>query len=410
MNIKLNVDNVRFYLNRSTVIAVLIAVAFPITALAGVGKVQFVIGNVTVVGTDGVARVLTKGADINTGDTIQTSDGRAQVRFIDGGYMSFQPDTEFKVEEYNFSGQADGTEKGIFRLVKGGLRAITGLIGKANKQAWRMNTPVATIGIRGTETLDEFKDGVLRVTVGDGAAYLENTFGDLILYQGQTGMVDGNSAPQYSAEEVKISAAGPRRGHTEKNEHQRNAQNDNDDIGDSDKKFSVADFREKDGVHQEVKDARDNKIDKIFLGGPIASLPQLSFLKAKAEYTATTSISFFSPGTSTALLYSNLKIDFEDYEAQFSIKSGKFAGGALDNKRISADTFATLNSATGAIIFPDATVNITGGGVGTLTGTSAQLNPANISQAAMTYTIGVPGGSETIGQVTPQVLTRVVEH
>ena len=179
-------------------LGLLLVMTLPMLAVAEVGKVQFVTGNVTAIDVNGTTRALTKGADIQNGDMIQTADGRAQVRFIDGGYMSFQPNTEFKVEDYHFSGQADGSEKGFFRLVKGSLRAITGLIGKSNKQAWRMNTPVATIGIRGTETLSEFKDGVLRVTVGDGAAYLENSQGSLILYQGQTGETDGKQPPQYS--------------------------------------------------------------------------------------------------------------------------------------------------------------------------------------------------------------------
>ena len=112
---QINVNQTAMYHRKTNILffnliaVALIATAFSTTVLAGVGKVQFAIGSVTAVGTDGVNRVLAKGADINNGDTIHTADGRAQVRFVDGGYISFQPNTEFKVEDYYFSGQADGT-------------------------------------------------------------------------------------------------------------------------------------------------------------------------------------------------------------------------------------------------------------------------------------------------------------
>ena len=182
-----------------------------------------------------------------------------------------RPNTEFKVEDYHFSGQADGSEKGFFKLVKGSLRAITGLIGKSNKQAWRMNTPVATIGIRGTETLSEFKDGVLRVTVGDGAAYLENSQGSLILYQGQTGETDGKQPPQYSAQEVKISAAAPRKAGVGSTEHQKDASTSVDEIDsntkvaaiEKDRYFSVTDTKVDKNNGSDASDTSDDIIKAI---------------------------------------------------------------------------------------------------------------------------------------------------
>jgi len=72
-------------------LGLLLVMTLPMLAVAEVGKVQFVTGNVTAIDVNGTTRALTKGADIQNGDMIQTADGRAQVRFIDGGYMSFQP-------------------------------------------------------------------------------------------------------------------------------------------------------------------------------------------------------------------------------------------------------------------------------------------------------------------------------
>ena len=407
-------------------LGLLLVMTLPMLAVAEVGKVQFVTGNVTAIDVNGTTRALTKGADIQNGDMIQTADGRAQVRFIDGGYMSFQPNTEFKVEDYHFSGQADGSEKGFFKLVKGSLRAITGLIGKSNKQAWRMNTPVATIGIRGTETLSEFKDGVLRVTVGDGAAYLENSQGSLILYQGQTGETDGKQPPQYSAQEVKISAAAPRKAGVGSTEHQKDASTSVDEIDsntkvaaiEKDRYFSVTDTKVDKNNGSDASDTSDDIIKAIpavilvaldknssslFEGG-LANLPQLHTLRAKAEYSATTPISFLGGLVpSNANLTSTLKINFSNYKAEFDVQSDKFVGGLLDNRKISAEIKATLNSSTGAIPFTSAPLKTTGPGAnGLLTVNSAQLDPTNLSLANMSYTLqeGVTGDSAIISNQT----------
>lgn len=199
-----------FRLTRKTLLLAFVSACYPLAGLAAVaGKVEFSIGNAVAISADGRSRPLAKGEEISTGDTIQTGDGRAQVRFTDGGYISLTPNTEFKVNDYNYSGKADGTEKGFFGLVKGGLRAITGAIGHVNKKTYLVNTPVATIGIRGTEFLASMDDK-LTVKVGDGAVYISNDSGDLVLYKGQSGEVGGpNTAPQYTNDDPMVNAAGP---------------------------------------------------------------------------------------------------------------------------------------------------------------------------------------------------------
>jgi hypothetical protein len=75
-----------------------------------------------------------------------------QLRFTDGAMVSLQPQTtQFRIDAYEFKGQPDGSEKGFFSLLKGAMRTITGAIGKADRKAYRLDTAVATIGIRGTE-------------------------------------------------------------------------------------------------------------------------------------------------------------------------------------------------------------------------------------------------------------------
>jgi hypothetical protein len=175
---------------------------------ATAGKVEFVMGNVEAVSGDGLSRTLKKGQEINAGDTIKTGAGRTQLRFTDGGLISLAPDTEFGIDEYNYDGKTDGSEKSFFRFIKGGLRAITGAIGHVNKRQYLINTPTATIGIRGTEFLATMKNK-LRVRVGDGAVYITNEFGDLVLYKGQSGSVGPGERPGYTDEQPIVMAAGP---------------------------------------------------------------------------------------------------------------------------------------------------------------------------------------------------------
>jgi hypothetical protein len=197
-------------LSKKIALAAFLFVLCPLISQAAAARVEFAIGQVSAIGSDGNERSVNKGMAIEQGDTIQTANnGRAQLRFSDGGYISLQPNTQFRVDEFKYEGKTDGKEKGFFSLLKGGLRAITGAVGHTNKENYRVNTPVATIGIRGTEFLAQY-DGKLLVKVGNGAIYMSNAAGNLVLFSGQSGEVsDENSQPEYSNEEPAVTAAGP---------------------------------------------------------------------------------------------------------------------------------------------------------------------------------------------------------
>lgn len=119
-------------------------------AFAQAGKVVFAVGEVAAL--RGATRVaLAAGSPIEAGDTIVTgAQSHAQLRFSDDALVALKPDSEFRIERYNFSGQQDGTEIAVFRLVKGGFRTLTGQIGKLSGERYRLVTTQATIGIRGT--------------------------------------------------------------------------------------------------------------------------------------------------------------------------------------------------------------------------------------------------------------------
>lgn len=95
-------------------------------------------------------RAISLGGAIYRSDLITTnSDGSVLLAFRDGGRVALEADTEFDISEYRYRVE-NSPDIANFKLVKGGLRALTGLIGKEDKTAYTINAPVATMGIRGT--------------------------------------------------------------------------------------------------------------------------------------------------------------------------------------------------------------------------------------------------------------------
>lgn len=195
---------------RNPALLMALAAVYPVIS-HGAGRIDFAYGAVSAINAAGVQRPLTKGAEIGNGDTIRTGDGgRAQVRFDDGGMISLQPQTEFRIDEYHFSSKDDGQEKGFFSLIKGGLRAITGFIGHRNRNAYKVTTSVATIGIRGTEYTAAFGDGQLHLNTGEGLIEVCNAAGCLLLASGESGIVAGGSTqPQRTGSRPQLPPAQP---------------------------------------------------------------------------------------------------------------------------------------------------------------------------------------------------------
>jgi hypothetical protein len=84
-------------------------------------------------------------------DSLKTgADGSMSMIFRDDTMLSIGPNSELKVKDFQFS---PGEEKLSFvaRLLRGTAACVTGIIGKLSPDAFRFETPVANIGIRGTK-------------------------------------------------------------------------------------------------------------------------------------------------------------------------------------------------------------------------------------------------------------------
>ena len=174
------------------------------------GTVTFVTGDVNIVRADKTVLPAAKNAALNAGDAVETKNGRLQLSLIDGGKVSLQPNTIYKINKYEFSGKEDGSEYAFTELVKGGLRTISGLVGHKNRDRYQLKTAVATIGIRGTEFTVNFNDNQLLMTTNHGSVDVCNIAGCLNAVTGQTIAVSGvGAAPKPSSKAAKAAAAPP---------------------------------------------------------------------------------------------------------------------------------------------------------------------------------------------------------
>ncbi len=114
-----------------------------------IGEVVFARGAVSAKSHAGEIRVLGKQASIFKGDVITTGlKSFSVIKMIDSSRISVRPDTVFSFKDYSMK---QDEESAVMQLFKGGLRAISGLISKRKPEAFKLDTAVATIGIRGTD-------------------------------------------------------------------------------------------------------------------------------------------------------------------------------------------------------------------------------------------------------------------
>jgi hypothetical protein len=102
---------------------------------------------------DGTIKVLGPKSEVMAGDMLITAkDSYAQVKMDDGAQMTLRPNSNLRIEAFQFNQDAPQADNAIFRLLKGGFRTVTGLIGKrGNADAYKVRASTATIGIRGTD-------------------------------------------------------------------------------------------------------------------------------------------------------------------------------------------------------------------------------------------------------------------
>ncbi len=169
------------------------------TAGAAAGQVSQLAGTLSVQKSDGTVRILSQKSEVQPGDVLNTQrDSYAQIKFGDGAQITLKPNTSIKVENFSFVEAEPARDSFLYNLVKGGLRAVTGLIGKrGNQDAYKLGTATATIGIRGTTfSVDDCTGGgcasleeAVYISVTDGEIVAGNNAGEATFRAGQFGQI-----------------------------------------------------------------------------------------------------------------------------------------------------------------------------------------------------------------------------
>ncbi|MGB0712296.1 MAG: FecR family protein [Gammaproteobacteria bacterium] len=121
--------------------------------------------------------VLSPNSPLAAGDRIITGRGsRVELTLQDGSVITLGGTTDFTVSDYAFKPRDDiGTA--VFKLARGAFRAVTGRISSVSRPDFRVQTPVATAGVRGTDFwggLRFFDDHLHVALLGGSGVFVES--------------------------------------------------------------------------------------------------------------------------------------------------------------------------------------------------------------------------------------------
>jgi hypothetical protein len=108
----------------------------------------------------GTVKILSLKSEVESGDTLVTEKNTyAMVKFIDNSEITLKPASQLTIDNFAFDNAKPDGDSASFNLLKGGMRSVSGLLGKRNKEKFALKTPAATIGIRGTTFIVDYVPG-----------------------------------------------------------------------------------------------------------------------------------------------------------------------------------------------------------------------------------------------------------
>lgn len=166
-----------------------------ISAQAAGGQVYVVSGNVFVTQGKNPAHQVVNSEAIVPDTLISTGDkSAALLKFSDGQIITMHANSALHVFDYRYDAKRAEASSIVLSMFKGGMRFVTGLIGQRRKQSFRLLTPNATIGIRGTEFMVTMVNNSMYSQVLTGNIAMTNGAGSVVLGAGQTAVVASSGA------------------------------------------------------------------------------------------------------------------------------------------------------------------------------------------------------------------------
>ena len=145
------------------------------------GVVLLAKGETYATNPNGKQRPLKRRSRILEGDILSTTaNGKLQIRFIDKALLTLKSNSKLDVSAYQLAKNENESEEVVMNLITGGFRTITGTIGKGEKSAYTVNTPAASIGIRGTNyEIAQESSGEFVIAVWEGGITVSNEQGSI---------------------------------------------------------------------------------------------------------------------------------------------------------------------------------------------------------------------------------------
>ncbi len=121
------------------------------TQLETVGRIIVLEGQGWLIHQDETRERLAVGLPVLRGDQVQTeSESSSQISFDDKSVVTVRPASKIGIEDFAWN-PGEGTGRAVLELFMGAFRAVTGLIAERKPETYNVKTPVALIGVRGTD-------------------------------------------------------------------------------------------------------------------------------------------------------------------------------------------------------------------------------------------------------------------
>ncbi|MES2187004.1 MAG: FecR family protein [Pseudomonadota bacterium] len=147
-------------------------------AFTDAGEVVFVAGVVNVTRPTAASAALRKGDRVEEGDSfVAEADGYAYIRLRDQGLLVLRPQTKLSIDTWRYDPAQPQLSQIHYTLTSGVARHVSGIAAKAARDKFRFNTPVAAIGVRGTDFTVLAEEGLTRVSVRSGGVIVSGLGG-----------------------------------------------------------------------------------------------------------------------------------------------------------------------------------------------------------------------------------------